>query len=91
MLVLMEEGRFEGLPLVCCILISISEWHLESSKDIILTLNQRRLTWAHLTVSVDFLQHLLPPSPLQGVGLTQTTLIAVRVFDFPGEERACQG
>jgi len=37
MLVLMEDGRFEGLQLLDCILIAISEWHLltESSKDIV--------------------------------------------------------
>ena len=54
MLVLMEDGRFEGLLLAGCILVAISEWHLESSKDVILALNQRRSDWAYPTVSVDF-------------------------------------
>lgn len=50
----MEEERFEVLLLFGCIFIAISEWHLESSKDIILTLKQRRSNWAHPMVSVDF-------------------------------------
>lgn len=54
MLVLIEEGRFEGFLLVGCIFIAVSEWHLESNKDIILTLNQGRSNWAYPTVSVGF-------------------------------------